>query len=854
MSTIQDGPASPLFHPVALRGGCGFGALRRQGLSEALTDAIPSAPTGNCVAWGIPFTVRKALVVHDRPVRVRIAPTKAAWFVFLHTSDVRPDAADAKGFISPMHGIGKLGEHAADYLLTYEDGTEARAAVRRRRQVGSVDYRWGENCTLAVSARKPRPLGDPGRERWLTAWGERQQRNVIEDEGPWINYLWAFENPNPRKAVTALGFEPVCGALVVSAVSAGNAGSLPLRWRSRRKALVTLPGNAPFDGSLDENGLLSQLRLDLGQVISAQPRLVYPNRTWARTRHNLQPARAANQVVVEYAAHPDARLHLPFGRRIPVSRLRSAVTSDAWSARPIAAATERVTLRTVERPTGKPVPVKLHVHGAAGEYLAPLDRHRIPNPDWFEDYSADLCHGDHTCAYIPGETVIDLPLGNVYVEVTKGFEIAPVRKTVRVTRATDEITIALDKVLDWRERGWVTADTHVHFLSPATAMLEGAAEGVNVINLLASQWGELMTNVGDFDGKTTFGARQAGGEGEYLVRVGTENRQHVLGHISLIGYDGNIIAPLCTDGPQEAAIGDPVAVLLTEWARRCREQGGVVVLPHFPDPRLENAATLVLGEADAVEMCSQYDFYGGIDPYSLSDWYRYLNNGYFVAAVGGTDKMGARWAVGTVRTYARVRKGRAFTYASWMEAVRAGRTFVTYGPLLEFAVEGRTMGRRLKLPASGGTVDVTWTVASATIPMTRVELVVNGEIRESRAVDPDAARGSWSVRVERSAWMALLVRAKYRDKPEIVAAHSSPVMVAVRGSAFFAAADALTILEQIEGAMAYIDTIGTRARTKRRKAMRMVLEAAYRRLHNRMHEAGFDHKHSHATDHPDRRH
>ena len=123
----------------------------------------------------------------------------------------------------------------------------------------------------------------------------------------------------------------------------------------------------------------------------------------------------------------------------------------------------------------------------------------------------------------------------------------------------------------------MTADTHVHFLSPMTAMLEGAAEGVNVINLLASQWGELMTNVGDFDGRNTWGSKEAGGEGEYLVRVGTENRQHVLGHISLLGYRGPIIAPMTTGGPDESALGDPVDVLLTEWARQCRSQGGLVV-------------------------------------------------------------------------------------------------------------------------------------------------------------------------------------------------------------------------------------------------------------------------------------
>ncbi len=86
-----------------------------------------------------------------------------------------------------------------------------------------------------------------------------------------------------------------------------------------------------------------------------------------------------------------------------------------------------------------------------------------------------------------------------------------------------------------------------------------------------------MTNVGDFDGKTTWGSKGAGGDGEHLVRVGTENRQHVLGHISLLGYSGKIIAPMTTGGPDESALGDPIEILLnrvgqtmqtTRWAGR----------------------------------------------------------------------------------------------------------------------------------------------------------------------------------------------------------------------------------------------------------------------------------------------
>ena len=303
-----------------------------------------------------------------------------------------------------------------------------------------------------------------------------------------------------------------------------------------------------------------------------------------------------------------------------------------------------------------------------------------------------------------------------------------------------------------------------------------------MINLLASQWGELMTNVGDFDGRNTWGAREAGGDGEYLVRVGTENRQHVLGHISLLGYRGPIIAPMTTGGPDESALGDPVDILLTEWARQCRSQGGLVVVPHFPNPRAEHAAAIVSGDVDAIEMTSWENHYNGIDPYSLSDWYRYLNCGYLVPAVGGTDKMAAATAVGTVRTYARIDPRSEFSYESWMEAVRRGETFVTYGPLLEFTVDGQPMGSRIAMTSQGGTVDVAWQAASVTVPMTRVELVVNGEIRESVAVAPGAASGHWSVKVDRSAWLALLVRGHQPGKPEMIAAHGTPVMVTVEGS------------------------------------------------------------------------
>jgi hypothetical protein len=874
MSSIHDGPASPHFKPLPFAGGANLATLAGRdaatlpaGMTHEMAAALPHAPDGACVCWGMPFEIGDAVILADRPVSIEVSPAQARWLVFLHTSDIRPLQPGPGGIISPTQGLGMLAEHAADYVILYADGKEARAAIRRRHQLGPFERWWGVNCFESVAQHKPYPIR-AAHEQVRPGWGWSQTRVIPADEGRWVNWLWAWENPRPDATIAGFRFEPAAGVVVISAISAGDVDSLPLRWQSRRKARLVLPPDEPFKANLDSEGLLSQIQLDLGQVISATPRLLYPVDGWSESYKDQIPELSATEVLLEYTAHPEACFHLHWasagGKLVPITELETAGRfgksphDPPGELHPVAPAEQVVTLRVVERGSTQAVPVKLHIHGEWGEYLAPVDRHRIVNPAWFEDYSVDAAHQRdgtdparlHAGTYINGETTVRLPLGKVYVEISKGFEIRPVRAVIDVTPGTREIALELDRVLPWRARGWVTADTHVHFLSPMSALMEGAGEGVNVVNLLASQWGELMTNVGDFDGRNTWGSRETGGDGEHLVRVGTENRQHVLGHISLLGYRGQIIAPMTTGGPDESALGDPVDMLLLEWARQCRVQDGLVVLPHFPHPRAEHAAALIAGDVDAVEMTSLHYRYLGIDPYSLSDWYRYLNCGYLVPVVGGTDKMAAATAVGTVRTYARIDPNREFDYQAWKEAVRRRETFVTYGPLLGFAVDGHPMGSRISMSSHGGTVDVVWEAASVTIPMSRVELVVNGEIRESVEVAPDRAAGTWAVHLDRSSWLALLVRGHYPDQPEVIAAHSTPVMIDVEGFPLMAAADAVTILDQVEGALAYLDTVGTRADDRTYKRMRLALESAHRSLHNRLHQRGYYHEHTAPKEHP----
>jgi hypothetical protein len=491
--------------------------------------------------------------------------------------------------------------------------------------------------------------------------------------------------------------------------------------------------------------------------------------------------------------------------------------------------------------------VRLHLHGTAGEYLPPRGRHRKVNGFWFEDNYGEFANLHNQYAYVDGYCEVDLPLGTVYVEISRGYEVAPIRTSVEVTPETEQFTFELEKVLKWREAGWVTADTHVHFLSPQTALLEGKAEGVNVVNLLASQWGEMYSNVSDFDGKTTIGARDFGGDGEFLVRVGTENRMQVLGHISLLGYRGEMIHPLCSGGPSESALGDPLEVTMAEWAQRCIDQGGLTVMPHAPNPQLERAADIVLGLINAIELMTFNPLnpnMGQISPYGIADWYRYLNLGYQVPLSGGSDKMAASSLLGGIRTYTQMGE-RPFTYENWMEATRAGNTFVTVGPLAEVLVEGHAPGSQIRLPAGGGTLNVAWRVESVGLPIEQVEVVVGGlatdAVNTGQAL---SATGTAQIRVTHSTWVALRVRGSYRGKPDEIAAHTSAIQILVGDEPIFSQADAITVLEQIEGAIAYVDTLAPRPEAQRFKQMRATLEAAHNQLHQRMHRAGIFHRHA----------
>ena len=151
------------------------------------------------------------------------------------------------------------------------------------------------------------------------------------------------------------------------------------------------------------------------------------------------------------------------------------------------------------------------------------------NPAFFEDTGGDLILGSAAYAYVPGRFAIDLPVGAVDVEVVGGFDRVPYRVRVEVDPSTRSLELPLDRTIDLHAGRWVTADTHVHFLAPSTALLQAAAEDVDLVNLLAAQWGDLYTNMTDL----AWGS-MADPSGRRMVVVVNIGRAIVLGALVLV--------------------------------------------------------------------------------------------------------------------------------------------------------------------------------------------------------------------------------------------------------------------------------------------------------------------------------
>jgi len=830
-----------------------------------LPPEVARLPAERQTFWGIPFALGMAEgprwigLRGEEQVTVPVAGF-ASYLVLAHFCNA---SQPIRGWPDALPGmIVRPGEHLADYVLVYRDGTEAGQAIRRRFEINEA-FMGGFGVADLAFAAQPNTMHRPLDWRGpcpRNTWGAWQQA-IGGGRVDVVYWLYALPNPHPEKELASLVLKPTgADCLAVGGLTLYHGDSHPLRRQRLTSFRLTLPEGE--DARRDE----AVAEVDLGTITRRYAVPAFDPESWLSAEckgwgeRSTGPgidllrdltdwigtfdeslAGPANELRLDMTASADATLSVN-GHAIELESVydtgQGTSRDGAVRIEVVGEPKQWVQVSVEDATTGVTTPARVHFRSPDGRYLPPYGHRTEVNDNWFEDHGADLKLGSTEYAYVDGRFRIELPVGDVYVEAVKGFEYEPLRQKLEIQPGQKELVLRLDRPLNLREKGWVTADTHVHFLSPQTAWLEAQAEGVNLVNLLASQWGELFTSVGDLTGDLSGVSRD-----DTLVWVGTENRQHMMGHINLLAGRGEPVYPMTTDGPNESRIGDPIEASLAEWADRCREREGLVILPHWPEPYLEAVADIILGKVDGLEI---RHFSPRLDNHCIQNWYRYLNMGYRLPAVGGTDKMLASMPLGGIRTYAHL-GDKELTFPNWAQAVRSGRTFTTSGPIIGLSADGHELGEEIRLPTSGGTLEVdAW--ATSLQPIHELQLVVGGKVVDS-VTEPSGTRRlnlRTRVPVRGSTWMAARCLSQtlvWHYFPVFSEAHTSPIYIAADDGGPFNQADASFMLTMLDGGLAYLDTLSIPASPEKHEQIKSVFRQAQAELHRRAHAHGARHSH-----------
>ena len=679
---------------------------------------------------------------------------------------------------------GRWGRHVADYVFTTADGGSECVPIRERFEIGVLPGRGTVPGGITSQFRavsdthpelQPRYEGEFGRAGWrlMDSRGENTR---------WY-YLWAWRNPNPDVAVESVELVPRGPRFAVAAITLGHVDEHPFAREGRVPVRVLLKdrerADAPFDLEVD---------VDRGVATYPHPLPDQPARDFLDDRYKGWGQRAnekSSPAYVEMTGTPSAKVTVSQGGDSLGSVRWGKVLEDG------AAETSKVRIEltepgrnwvdvsVVDDQTGRPVPCRVHFRSPDGVPYQPYGHHNQINSglETFNyDVGGDLRMGQVTYAYIDGTCQGWLPRGEVIVDVARGFEYEPIRRSLTIEPGQRELTLRLRRWTDMNRRGWYSGDSHVHFLSAQGALHEAQAEDLNVVNLLQCQWGSLFTGTEEFTGEPHVSRR-----GDSVVYVCQENRQHLMGHMILMGLKRHVM-PWCTDGPGEAEIGGTMESTLSAWADQCHEQGGTVAAAHFWGLNREAAALVATGRLDAIE------FKGHQNRFPHEEYYRVLNCGYRIPLVGGTDKMSSDVAVGHWRTYTQLEEGQEFTYDNWRRSVERGRTFMTSGPIIDFSVDGREIGDTIDI-SGPGTVEVR-AVAESVLPIHRLDIVQNGRVVASAESREGVRRLELreNLRIDGHSWLAARCGSPdyfgdpdYDDMRRGIYAHTSPVYVACGG-------------------------------------------------------------------------
>ena len=457
---------------------------------------------------------------------------------------------------------------------------------------------------------------------------------------------------------------------------------------------------------------------------------------------------------------------------------RGAITDRRWK-RPMG----ELSLSTRDSGTGEVTGSRVHLAASDGKFYAPADA-----------YARLSGRGDHLF-HTTGHFTVELPVGTVELTVVKGFEFWPETVTATITAGeVTQVTVDLRRMTDMAAEGWYSASTHVH--SNYGGNLHNTLENLLMMSeaedqdLVLEQVANKDNRILDYQYFEPGGGPHTTSTPERLVVVGQEYRPPFYGHVFMFGMRDHLLSPF-TMGYEGTAI-ESLYPSNTDMFRKAKAQGATVGYVHAfggeRDPLDGNLGggkgfmvDAALGTTDAVEWsdASRAGFY---------PLYAVWNNGLRITATGGEDSISnlhRSKLVGSVRTY--VHTGtRGLDMDAWFEGLRAGRAFVSSGPLVDLTIDGQMPGEEVTLPSDGGTVEIVGRVRSVT-PLDRLFLVCDGETVTNVPLGGDGrtARLRVRYRITRSGWCHLRAEGATGDRYPMdvayVQAFTNPVWIQVGG-------------------------------------------------------------------------
>lgn len=427
--------------------------------------------------------------------------------------------------------------------------------------------------------------------------------------------------------------------------------------------------------------------------------------------------------------------------RVPIGRLEISVLDDA---------------------TNRPVAARISVIDSGGRGYAPDGAWRQAD----DSFDRGERRFEYSYFHALGTATLTVPAGSLTVEVFRGLQYEPKRLPVLVSEgARRTVTVRFPaRLADLQSAGWHSGDLHVHMNyggayrnDPTHLAFQAAAEDLEVVENLIVNKEQRFPDMAFFSPKPDPASTRT-----RLIQHGQEFHTSSWGHLALLGLRDHLLLPgfagymntgAASLFPHNAAILD-----------LAHEQGAIAGYVHpfvaDPDPtRADGSVTselpvdVALGKVDYLEVVGFSDHLA-----TARVWYRLLNCGFRIPAGAGTDAMAnyasLRGPLGLNRVF--VKTGPVLDHEAWLNGIRAGRTFATNGPLLQFTLAGRDIGDEIRLPRGRHELQALGRLRSI-VPVDHLEIVRNGEVVATVPLSGDRRNAviDLTVQVDQSGWYTL---------------------------------------------------------------------------------------------------